>query len=427
VTIFATELAEGLNLPLPDTTKPLLSLEPYFAESWGSSGLGAFVGPFMDVARDMSQLVAKPLEFAAELAKVMDMVPAETIPFVGSVLSMGFGAFKGKHEQNVRESVFGLALGIGELAQLGKNPVPAWADKVSVPSFIDCTKSTNARARTVVPPQKMPAPWRSPGSYPQPSGNCGQGYAVWCNFDHYPFGKKKPGAGGKRCSGKADVSALLYPFWTGSRPPGPAPAFFPQNASERNYFGVLDTNADMLAAQAYYLGTCYGNFSVRIADVVQMRNNLQAKVGKYLEMEVADPAQNYVLTDERLSVAITMCDAFIAARAAFVQTDEAIGLVVAPGVAKQLDPDAKAETLAWHAEEVKPPDVPTFVPGISVVGTPTPANQQYQVSDGEGPFVGYIPDLSAKIEAENTGSGGGGGAIMLLAAGGLIYTLTRSK
>jgi len=425
VTIFATELAEGLGLVLPDPAKPILSLEPYFMGAWGSSGLGDFVSPFLDVARSVGQLVAEPLEFAAELLTIMDAIPAEVIPFVGATMSVGINAFKWKHERDVRESLFGLALGTGRLAQLGEDPVPAWANAVGVPSFIDCSDMKDARARTVVPPQKMPAPWRNPGSYSQPSGNCGAGYAVWCNFDHYPHGKKKPGAGGKRCSGKADVSALLYPYWTGARPPGPAPAFFAEGSFEREHFGTIDTNADMLAAQSYYLGTCFGNFSVRISDVVRMRNNLQSRVGKYIEMQVADPAQNYVLTDERLAVGITMCDAFIAARAAFVQTDEAVALSMSPPLAGRLDPDARAETMAWLEKKIAKPNVPVFVPGISVIGPQTPANQQYQVSDGEGPFVGYIPDLSAKIEAQNTSDGGGVGAIMLLAAGGLIYTLTR--
>lgn len=424
MSIFASDLVEGLGLLLPDPAKPVLSLEPYIEDAWSGAGMGTYVGPFMDVARSFGELVESPIAFAGKILDVTDLIPSEVIPFASSLLSLGMKVWEAEAQENVRESLFGLALGTAVTAGLGMDPVPPWQNEVKVRRFIDCSKPFNARTRTVLPPQKMPAPWRDiERSYPQPSGNCRKGYAVWCDFSQYPHGRKKPGAGGSRCSGKVDVSVLLYPYWTGARPPGPAPVFVP-NKGEQIMLGLdtLDTNADMVAAQSYYLGTCIGNFRVSIAEVVKMRNNLRSLVGQYEEMQVAPPEQNYILTDRRLEVAAAMCDAFIAARAAFVRTDEALALSVSP-MASKLDPDARAETLAWHNQKIDPPNVPEYVPGIAV-GPQTPPHQRYQASDGEGPFVGYTPDMSAHIEAQNPPSSGAG-AFMLLGAAGLTYFLAQ--
>lgn len=399
-TPFALDIVEESGLPLPSLEHPVRSLEPYIVEAWDRSGLKDFVGQFMDVANLIVDILEEPLEVAKQLTAFTDLIPVEAIPFASAVFRMSVDAISSQHKRQVLEGRRMQADGIAYMAGLYEDNPKPWVNEVSVPTYMDCSDWGNARARTVIAPQKMPAPWR-PGvkeaseganNYPQPSGNCGKGFAVWCNFADAPFGKKKPGADGKRCSGRVDISLLLYPYWTGAREPGPAPAFFYDDPDPYNFYPDVNTNAMMIAEQAKWLGTLGGNFSVRLQDVLDMRENIISLAGEYIDMRVANPAEDYVLTDQRLEVAKSMCDAFIAARASFVQSEKALGMALLPAnYVKWMDPAARVETLLFHLPKS---ELPPNMRMQQIVPRPKPPHK-----DLGSLGVGYTPDLSGVIAA----------------------------
>jgi len=359
--LFAAEIAAQDGLPIPDVSDPYRSLAPYLEQAWGLSGMGEGVGALIDAAGALD--IAAPALDALGGLDVLKVVP------VGPVVQAIVQAVRTARNIQV---LAGQSNRIGRIARefygidrrRFDKPVdfdaatleklnPAWAvaffDRVQLPDYTDCRPTGAARLRPVLPPQKMSAPWYTAADYngsgyPQPEGNCGKGYAVGCG----PIGdgrNKWPGAGGKPCKGFADFSALLYPWWVGSLEPGPAPALLaadvPKNLTATFY--VADANPPIIAAQAEILGTMESNFRVSLERVVRHRQAMIDLLGKGRTMRVAPSSANYRLTDEILNVGITMCDAFIAARASFAASPEGLAYLQANRGAPGLDVDAARE------------------------------------------------------------------------------------
>lgn len=204
---------------------------------------------------------------------------------------------------------------------------------VSLPSYTDCRSAINPRRRTVVTPQTRPAPWRSQTvpmyfpfndtwdvvqrGYKEPTGNCKSGFAVaFCGNGRY--NKKAPGAGGSRCHGNADFTALLYPWWCGNGPPRPAPAI-DWNDGEFYY----DPNAMLMGYQQALLTNPALNARVPVEGAL----NMQAALLTFLEDRmVIEDAAGRVFTADELTVplmnAAEQCRMFVEARQSMMKTGE---------------------------------------------------------------------------------------------------------
>jgi len=193
-----------------------------------------------------------------------------------------------------------------------------------LPSYTDCNDPVDPRRRTVVTPQKEWAPWTYSlnGDVPfrQPSGNCGAGFAVQrCGDPSGTYNKKRRGAGGKRCHGAAQFTALLWPWWCGNGPPRLAPAVCRGGSKPQDCHLYSDPNAMLDQLQVMMLGDPLVNAQSDLQKVMLMRDDLETFLG-VLRIENAKGVER--VTTEQVLAAIGMCDAFINARVTFMKSAE---------------------------------------------------------------------------------------------------------
>lgn len=331
MTVFASEIAEQAAIEIPDVSDVFGGLAPFYEQAWSAATMPGELATFLDLAR--GEGVAKLAPALAEGLDVIKGVPA------GPVLDAIIGAVRTATEIQSLAGRYHRARRIRRIftgERTGKLPnvvneypdhAVAFRDRVSLPWWTDCRGPFKAaRLRTVVPPQTRNAPWHPAGhlggGYPPARGNCSSGYAVGCGDGD---GRKRwPGAGGKPCEGYADFSALLFPWWTASQPPGPIPAVragdVPNNLNAAFY--TIDPNPDVLAIQARLLGDLASNVRVPLARVVQARAALLDLRGQDRVMTVAPASANYTINDRAIDAGVAMLDAFIAARAAWVRSTQ---------------------------------------------------------------------------------------------------------
>lgn len=318
--VFASETLEGWKLPIPSEAGPG-AFAPYLEVAWESGGLGQQFGKVID-----SLGAAVPFE---AIESAMGSIPTDAIPGASGIFKLAIQAFSWDRQRAIWEGRATVARGAFDMVYGRENRFnrPArtlpWRYQRGVGRWTDCRDLGNARRRPCFPPQAQRAPWREPGGFKASTGNCGQGYAVWCGDGLGD--RKKPGADGSRCTGYADVSILLYPWWTAALPPGPAPEFR-RTSKIDDLFGArggpppVPMNAWLAEDQAAFMASIANNFAVNLAEVVAMRNRLASLRGKGERMNVVPDSASYGLSDKTLNGAIGALDAFVSARAAMVRS-----------------------------------------------------------------------------------------------------------
>jgi len=318
--VFASEALESWKLPVPSEAGPS-AFAPYLEVAWQSGGLGEQFGQVVD-----SLAAAVPVE---AIASAMGSIPTDAIPGASGIFKLAIQAFNWDKQRAILEGRAAVARGAFDMVYGQENrfnrpsrPLP-WRYQRGVGRWTDCRDTGNARRRPCFPPQAERAPWREPGAFKASTGNCGKGFAVWCGDGLGD--RKKPGADGSRCSGYADVSILLFPWWTAALPPGPAPEFR-RTKQVRDLFGKggpppVPMNAWLAEDQAAFMGSIANNFAVDLSQVVAMRNRLAKLRGEGARMEVVPDSASYPLSNRTLDGAIGALDGFVSARAAMVRSE----------------------------------------------------------------------------------------------------------
>lgn len=320
----AAQALERFKLPIPDEAGTAAYGELLRA-AWESGGMGGYAGAALDALRDG----------AANLDPILDAIPMDAAPVFGAIFDQAFKAIGWQRDRDVMEGYAAMCRGFDKMVF-----APGWSSgsssEVAVEQWTDCRDTANARRRPTVTPQKVRAPWRNPGPFRQPSGNCGKGLAVWCGGGM--GNRRKPGADGDRCRGYADTSVLLYPYWCAALPPGPAPEYtatvndgvLPKPSQGGPPYIAL--NAAIATAQGDMLADLRSNFRVSLARVVEIRERLASLavtmpvLGPY-RMQLAVPEQSWNVPGSALAGSIAACDAFLSARAALTRTEAARDLV----------------------------------------------------------------------------------------------------
>lgn len=318
--MLSAEALEQFGLPVPEKAGTA-AYGGLLRAAWEAGGMGEYAGQALDALR----------EGAASLDPVLDSIPMDAAPVFGAIFDQAFKAINWQRDRSVMEGYAGMIRGFDKMVF-----APGWSrgtvNEVSVEQWTDCRKAGNARRRPTVTPQTVRAPWRQPGAFKQPRGNCGKGLAVYCGGGM--GNRRKPGADGDRCSGYVDTSVLLYPYWCAALPPGPAPEYtatvndgtLPKPSQGGPPYIAL--NAAIAHAQTDMLADIPANFRVSLARVLEIRLRLASLaatmpvLGPY-RVQLAVAEQSYTVTGATIAGGLAACNAFLSARAALTRTDAA--------------------------------------------------------------------------------------------------------
>lgn len=299
--------------------------------------------------------------------------------------------------------------------------VEARAYVYPVPRYADCR--AQPVSRTVVTVQRHFAPWNilagNRREFPTPKGRCGDpSFPVYCGTPPgtgdicQPFRGVKCGGSVKRCTGAAELTALLYPWWCGNGPPRIAPSI---DDSDRNLH--RDVNAQLLEYQTRMFFNPYINATVNLQSVLNMMDSLKAFSSDPRIINGAD--EEYFIGPDEIGAAIEQCNAFINARVSWMKSVEFNEVITNMIDYPVLDP-LLADALRSSPGKYKPSRARPW-PGKTRPGARVDPKRQ--------PLLGASAGDDKKIpgrpmKEKNTAAKGGGGkkssALPLLLVGGAV-------
>jgi len=187
-----------------------------------------------------------------------------------------------------------------------------------LPAYADCNNPADIRRRTVVTPQNEWAPWtfdlnKAGVAFPEARGNCGKGFALkGCGSPPGTGNSHRRRAGGSPCSGGAQFTALLWPWWCGNGPPRPAP-FVKRGELQKDVNGLLQ------ALQSAMLRDPVVNAQLDIQKIIDMERDLGRFTGSDMRIRNAG-GQSFHITLAQVEAAQALCAAAVNARVSFLKS-----------------------------------------------------------------------------------------------------------